>query len=240
LRLLVLLIFIFGFSYKALALSYDVSLYSQTLYDSRFSGATNESRVRLNTQVYSERFQPFLSANYSKDLSNGRAPILTENMVAPGLGLNAEIFPFLFAYGEIRRLYRIQNKKRTDSEKEGRYGIFAYDLTLFGKSFFNEFYGESIVVDRVDTKPVTMLSNKIGVRYRPLEWLRPDFFVEAFSRISPNPGYGPDENELRLASRVSFLWNFWSLQLSVSYAPASNVKKNGVDGLLVISREVFE
>lgn len=239
LRCFLISIFVLCCSSKALALSYDLSVYSQTLYDSRFSGATNESRVRLNTQLYSKKLRPFVSANFSKDLSNGRAPLLTENMVAPGLGFNAEIFSFLYAYGEIRRLYRIQNERRSDSEKEGRYGLFAYDLTRFGESFFNEFYAESIVVDRVDTKPVTTLSNKLGVRARPFEWLRPDVFIEGFSRISPNPGYGPDENELRLASRVSFLWNYWSLQLSVSYAAASNVEKNGVDGLLVLSREVF-
>lgn len=239
-RLLFYLIFILSFSYKAFALDYDISLYSQTLYDSRFSGATNESRIRLNTKVFSERLRPFLSASFSKDLSNGRAPLLTENMVAPGVGINAEVFSFLYVYGEVRRLYRIQNERRSDSEKEGRYGLFAYNLTRFGKSFFNEVYGETIVVDRVDTKPVTTISNKIGLRYRPLEWLRPDFFLEGFSRISPNPGYGPDENELRLASRVSFLWGVWNLQLSVSYAPASNVKKHGVDGLLVLSRKVFK
>lgn len=242
---LIVLRYLLGFlitlsiSYQALALSYDASFYSQTLYDSRFSGATNESRLRLNTQVYSKRLRPFVSANFSKDLSNGRAPLLTENMVAPGVGLNVEVFSFLYAYGEVRRLYRIQNERRSDSEDESRYGLFAYDISFFGENFFNEFYGESIVVDRVDTKPVTTLSNKLGLRYQPYKWLRPDVFLEAFGRLSPNPGYGPDENELRVASRVSFLWSYWSLQLSVIYAPASNVKKNGVDGLLVLSREVF-
>ncbi|MEA9358162.1 hypothetical protein SHI21_18150 [Bacteriovorax sp. PP10] len=217
----------------------SVSFYSETIYDSRISGAVNESRLRLIPELDYKWLRPYAGVTFSKDLSNGKAPILTENMIAPTAGLQVKALPFLYFFGEARRLYRINNEKRNDSEKELRYGAFAYHYLDLPKNMFNEFYGEIIVVDRVDTKPVTVLWNKLGFRYLPYAWLRPDVYLEGFTRMSPNPGYGPDENELRLGSRLTFLKGFWAAGVSMTYAPVSNVKKGGIDSLLVISREVF-
>lgn len=217
----------------------SLSFYSETTYDSRIAGTVNESRLRLIPELDYKWLRPYAGLTFSQDLSNGKAPILTENMIAPTAGLQVKPLPFLYLIGEARRLYRINNKKSNENENEVRYGAFAYYYLEMPKNVFNEFYGEVIVVDRVDTKPVTVLWNKIGLRYLPYSWLRPDVYLEGFTRISPNPGYGPDENELRLGGRVTLLKGFWAAGVSVTYAPVSNVKKGGVDSLLVISREVF-
>lgn len=218
---------------------FTLSFYSETTYDSRISGAVNESRLRLIPELDYKWLKPYAGVTFSKDLTNGKAPILTENMIAPTAGVQVRPLPFLYFFGEARRLYRINNEKRNDNENEVRYGAFAYHYLDLPKNIFNEFYGEIVVVDRVDTKPVTVLWNKIGLRYLPYSWLRPDVYLEGFTRISPNPGYGPDENELRLGGRLTLLKGFWATGLSVTYAPVSNVKKGGIDSLLTISREVF-
>jgi hypothetical protein len=216
-----------------------VSFYSETNYDARISGAVNESRLRVFPQLDYKWLRPYAGVVFSRDLSNGKAPLLTENMVAPAIGVQLRPLPFLYLFGEGRRLIRVDNDRRSDSENELRYGAFAYHYLDLPKNLFNEFYGELVVVDRVDKKPVTVLWNKFGLRYLPYNWLRPDAYIEGFTRLSPDPGYGPDENEIRLGGRVTFIKGFWAAGLSVTYAPVSNVKKNGIDGLLVISREVF-
>ena len=218
----------------------SLNIYSETTYDSRISGAVNESRLRMYVELDKKWLRPYAGLVFSKDLTNGNAPILTENMIAPAVGIQVQALPFIYFVGEARRIYRINNEKRNDNENELRYGAFVYHYIDLPKKLFNEFYGEIIVVDRVDRKPVTVMWNKFGLRYLPYSWLRPDAYIEGFTRISPNPGYGPDENEIRLGSRVTFLKGFWTAGLSVTYAPISNVKKGGVDSLLVISREVFQ
>ena len=219
---------------------FSLSFYSETTYDSRISGAVNESRLRMYAELDKKWLRPYGALVFSSDLTNGKAPILTENMFAPAAGIQVKALPFLYFIAEARRIYRINNEKRNDNENELRYGAFAYHYIDLPKKLFNEFYGEMIVVDRVDTKPVTVLWNKFGLRYLPHTWLRPDFYIEGFTRISPNPGYGPDENEIRLGSRVTFLTGFWAAGFSATYAPVSNVKKGGVDAQLVISREVYQ
>lgn len=241
--LLFLLIFIFTFQSVSANTITDtevsLSFYSETTYDSRISGAVNESRLRLIPELDYKWLRPYAGLTFSKDLTSGKAPILTENMIAPTAGVQVMPLPFLYLFGEGRRLYRINNENRNDNENEIRYGAFVYHYQALPKNIFNEFYGEMIVVDRVDTRPVTVLWNKIGLRYLPYSWLRPDMYLEGFTRMSPNPGYGPDENELRLGARITLLKGFWVTGLSVTYAPVSNVKKGGIDSLLVISREVF-
>lgn len=216
-----------------------VSVYSESVYDARFDGGVSETRLRLAPRLKLNWIEPYVGVAFSQDLSNGRAPLLIENMASPTAGLRLRPLSFLYVFAEARHLFRFNNELRSDSENELRYGTFGYDFRNLPYNFFNETYGEVVVVDRVDTKPVTVVWNKLGRRFRPYSWLRPDVYIEGFTRISPNLGYGPDENELRLGTRVTLLKGFWAVSMIANYSPLSDVQRNGVDAMLVISREEY-
>lgn len=212
-------------------------LYSQTYYDSRFEGATNETRLRAN--IKTKHLTPYFGVNFSHDLSDGRSPQLIEDIVSPTLGTQFDKIPFISLFLERRWHHQYKSDKREIDNKEMRYGAFIYHYHKFNFNLFSETYGEMVVVDRVDNRPVTTIWSKLGFRYRPNQWFRQDFYSEGFTRISPNLGYGPDQNDLRLGSRVAILYQYWAVSLSAYYIPLSNINKDGLNTLLVISREVF-
>lgn len=228
-----------GNLYANTSSAFKISLYSESVYDARFDGAVTETRLRLIPKLQQKWLAPYLGVALSQDLSNGRSPLLIENMVAPTLGVRIRPLKFLYLFTEARQLIRFNNDLRNTSENEIRYGVFAYDYRSRNRLFFNEFYGETVVVDRVDSNPVTVIWNKVGKRFQPYPWLRPDIYTEGFTRISPHPGYGPTENELRFGARVTLIKNFWALSFVAHYSALSDVKPHGVDAMLVISREEF-
>lgn len=224
------------------AFGQNYSFYSETAYDSRIDGATNESRLLFHKNLEAKWLDPYLGITYSQDLSNGRAPLFSENAVSPTTGLRLRLIPYFVFYSELRRLYRFNNKtNRKSSENELRYGFFGYhfqDIQLI-KNSFNEIYGEVVAIERVDSQPVAVVWNKLGLRYLINSNIRPDLYLEGFTRQSPNLNYGPQENEFRLGTRVTFLMKEWALGLLVNYALLSNIKTNEIDALFFVSREAF-
>jgi len=218
---------------------FKYSFYSETLYDERFQGAVNESRLRWHYTNVQRWLDPYFGFYYSKDLSNGRAPLLTENMIAPAIGVRIQPWSFIAFFTESRHLIRIDNSKRSDSQSEFRYGAYAYHFQDFSNNIFNETYAEIVSIDRVSSHPVGLFWNKFGLRYQPTPFIRPDVYIEGFSKSSPDAGYGPNETELRLGVRTTLLKEFWSVSFLINYSPISDVRVNGVDALLVISRESF-
>lgn len=217
---------------------FKLSIYSESVYDARFDGAVTETRFRLypKTQFL---LKPYAGLVVSQDLSNGRAPMLIENMLAPTVGAQAKIFKYFYLFAENRYLFRFQNEMRSDSENELRYGAFAYNFWTLKNQWFNETYAELVTVDRVDDKPVFAAWNKIGHRYQTDFGLRADVYLEGFTRISPNLGYGPNENEFRAGLRATYVYSYWAASMIVNHAIFSDVKAGGTDALLVISREVY-
>lgn len=218
---------------------FKYSFYSETFYDERIQGATNASRLRWHYTDTPTWLDPYFGVVYSKDLTNGRAPLLAENMIAPVIGVRVQPLSFLYLFTEARHLFRYDNENRSDSQSEFRFGAYAYHFQDFKNNIFNETYAELVSVSRVSSAPVGLIWNKLGLRYQPTVFFRPDIFIEGFSKTSPDLGYGPNETELRIGARTTFLKGFWALSLLVNYAPVSDVRVNGVDGLLVISRESF-
>lgn len=218
---------------------FKLSLYSESLYDDRFDGAVTETRIRLIPRLKYSFIEPYFGITFSQDLSNGDAPILIENMIAPTLGIRLRVLSFLYLFSEYRYLNRFNNDLRTDSDDEFRYGLFAYKIWFLKNNFFNEVYSEIVSVDRVSKDPVAMLWNKLGYRKDLNPWLRTDFYLEGFFKKSPDLGYGPSENELRTGFRAAAFKGYWGVNLILNYSPLSDVEKNGVDFLLVISREEF-
>lgn len=241
-KMRLLLFFLSQFTLSFSASGMDFSLYSETSYDSRIEGATNESRLFLHPKLEAKWLHPYFGLTYSQDLSNGRAPLFSENAVSPTAGLRIKAIPFLVFFSEFRRLYRFDNDtNRESSENEIRYGVYGYhyqDLHFLHNAF-NETYGEMVAIERVDTQPVTVIWNKLGLRYVTDSKFRTDLYFEGFTRISPNLGYGPPENEFRVGSRITFLKQKWALGLLANYALLSNIKTNEMDGLLFISREAY-
>lgn len=216
-----------------------LSIYSESIYDARFDGAVTETRFRLYpTKNY--LIKPYVGLVLSQDLSNGRSPLLIENMLAPAVGIQIPILKYFHLFAENRYPYRFKNELRSDSENELRYGGFAYYFTSLGATdFFNETYAELVTVDRVVDRPVAVAWNKLGKRYQFSSGFRADFYFEGFTRISPDLGYGPDENELRLGLRSTYVHGYWAASFVVNHALLSDVKQGGTDAMLVISREVY-
>lgn len=215
------------------------SVYSESMYDSRFAGAVTENRLRFEPNLDLGWWFPYAGLVVSQDLSNNKSPLLTENMMAPVLGLRLRPLQFLNFFIEARRLYRFRNDRRGDSETELRYGAYAYYFYSFSKSVFNETYAEGVTVDRVSDKPVASMWNKSGYRAKLTSHFRMDFYTEAFFKTSPDQGYGPDENEWRLGTRLTFWSGFWAMSVLVHHSLLSDVKPHGTDAVLVISRERF-
>lgn len=209
--------------------SYKFDFYSQTIYDSRFSGSTNETRARYLYDSY--KLKPYLALNFSRDLTYGKAPILTLNAWSPALGLQYKLTQNIGLLGEIRRLYTDQ----IPEEREIRYGAYFNFFKVLKYSLFQEMYSEAFAIDYVDSTPYWMLSSKLGRRWKIIQNLNYDLYLEGFTKQSPNLGYGPTENEARVGNRLSYYSPRISFVLDTNYSPLSNVKTNGVDFMFALS-----
>lgn len=210
---------------------YKLDFYSQTYYDSRFDGSTNESRARYFYDAY--KLKPYVGLNYSRDLSYGNAPILTLNAWSPGLGILYKPIQNIGIVAETRRLFTDQ----IDVIYENRFGIYLYHFGLINNLLFHEIYSEAFSINYVDSKPYWMISSKFGFRSNLYDLLNLDFYYEAYSKISPNLGYGPTENEIRIGSKLSYYSQGISFALGANVAPLSDVKRNGADFMFVLSGE---
>jgi len=206
---------------------FETNLYSETVYDSRFGGAIHASRLRLG--LSDKYFRPFVGVNFTRDLSNGSAPLFAINSWSPSLGLELRFLKYFGAVVELRRLISDQ----TDTLWETQYGVYGYDFRTWNSLFF-EIYGESFAIDRVSNKPYLAAWSKFGYRVTAYPFLFLDLYTEVFTRVTANLDYGPDENELRLGSRLTFTFSGLSVSTIVNYAPVSDVKKDGMDALLVL------
>lgn len=220
----------------------DVTFYSETQYDSRIDGSTTDNRIRLQSEPVFSRLMFYAGLQYSQDLTNGRAPLLAENAVAPTLGLQLKLLPSIVLFTELRRLYRFQNATaKSNTENEARVGFFGYfyyqppSLPFL----FNETYFEGVSISRIDPQPVFAFWNKLGTDFELAKNLRHHFYLEAFSRQSPEAGYGPLENEIRFGTRLKYSHNQWSVGVLIHYALISNIKVNATDALLYLSKEAF-
>lgn len=210
---------------------FSLEFYSETVYDSRFDGSTNQTRARYYLNEY--KIKPYISLNFSRDLSHGNAPILMLNAWSPGLGILYKPIRNLGILIESRRLVTEQ----IDTLNENIFGAYYYDFLNLNKYFFNEIYSEAFAVDRVEFRPYFMMSNKLGIRTRIFQNLNYDIYAEGFVKNSPNLGYGPSEHEARLGTRFSYYHQGLSFFLNVNYAPISDVKTNGIDFLFALSGE---
>jgi hypothetical protein len=209
--------------------TYKFDFYSQTIYDSRFSGSTNETRARYIYDTY--KMKPYLALNFSRDLTYGKAPILTLNAWSPALGLQYKLTKNIGLLGEVRRLYTDQ----IPEEREIRYGAYLNIFKILKHSVFQEIYSEAFAIDYVDSTPYLMLSSKLGRRWKMIQNLNYDLYLEGFTKQSPNLGYGPTENEARIGNRLSYYSSKLSFILDANYSPLSNVKTDGVDFMLSLS-----
>lgn len=214
--------------------SHALKLYSETVYDSRFDGATTDSRLRY--EPFNDRIKPFVGLNYSRDLSNGSAPLFTVNSWSPSIGITAEIFKkYLFSTVEYRKLITNQDIK-DDEFRTGLYGYSYFNLlNLSVGHIFNETYSESFIVNRVSDKPYFVLFNKLGLRHQVAKNFKIDLYAEGFTKSSPDLGYGPSEHELRIGLRPTLRYKSVSASFIINYAPISNTKVDGFDALFILS-----
>lgn len=213
-------------------------LYSETSYDARLEGLVNDSSLHL-TYNY-KNVEPYIGLQVTKELARQGQNLLAEDSVAPKLGVRWKAFSFLglFAESRFNILSNLQNNSNL-TPSEFRYGLYAYDFQNITAFVFNEVYSELVTVDRVSQKPVFVIWNKLGYRVNFNSKFRSDLYSEVFSRQSPNPNYGPIENEFRLGTRFTYYSGYWSSSLLLYNSTLSNLKQGSTSFLFTLSREVF-
>jgi hypothetical protein len=220
---------------KNSALLSNPSYYSQTTHDSGLGGAANESRLRLHFGEKGLWLRPYLSLNFSQNLDSQSS--LVTNSWAPGIGVQARVFAFLYPFAEGRQLFQTDPKQGDKSYFQWRYGLFAYHK-LLKNLFFGETYAEVVSIPKIDHDPVALIWSKLGLEHGLASTWRQKFYLEAFSRQSPNPNHGLTNSELRIGTGAALGIPGGTISLEVYAAPISSLYSSSYGALLALQGEL--
>lgn len=184
-----------------------------------------ETRLRFHP-LTNPRFQPFIGF-YKDPLTNGPTA---------GLLVNIDEGGHFQLLAEERLLYG----EHINAFGEGRFGAIFGDWRQFKYRWFLETYGESILIPRLESTPVSTLWTRLGWRQSLTHGFFLDPFVQLWTRASVSLDLGEPGTELRPGARLLFIHkNNLSLSAAayrrLTVAP---IKDKFWEGLFVIQGEL--
>lgn len=180
--------------------------YSESTYVPQY-GILSDTQVRL-APYKSESLISYVGfALQRQDKTRpSQTQLYSEDILMASAGLRVSLNKYFSALAEFR------------TEDRSRLGLLAgqiWEYFFHDRTFFTDFYGESLVLPSFHNDPVTTLWIKQGLRFRISSLWILDPFVEVYFRQSPDPELGRDTEQLRAGLRGFYIQDKWNASLLI-------------------------
>ncbi|MGZ3775214.1 MAG: hypothetical protein ACXVCY_15275 [Pseudobdellovibrionaceae bacterium] len=179
-------------------------VYSETTYVPQY-GLISDYRARLFL-TKADFIASYVGASFQfqNKLNSSQDSLYEKSLITPLLGGRVLIWRNVFSFAELR------------TEQQSRIGFFTsnfWEYSVIDRDAFSEFYAESIVLPYYHQYPVSTAWFKQGFRYRPLNKVILDPFIEVYLRRSPTPNLGRDTEQGRIGVRSTLAFEKWNISV---------------------------